>query len=144
MNLRKKTFTMCAAFICILVICGIILMYKGNDAIALAIEKKNGILTAEQIKLSFDSVSGRLINEAVKEGQEVKKGDVLMQLDSTDTDLAIEKLKAQISQLDAQINSLNGSISVEYAKTDTDEIQTYNQIDQQKASEKQFCYQVMD
>ena len=134
MNLRKKTFTMCAAFICILVICGIILMYKGNDAIALAIEKKNGILTAEQIKLSFDSVSGRLINEAVKEGQEVKKGDVLMQLDSTDTDLAIEKLKTQISQLDAQINSLNGSISVEYAKTDTDEIQTYNQIDQQKAA----------
>lgn len=134
MNLRKKTFTMCTIFIGLLVISGIILMYKGNDAVALAIEKKNGILTAEQIKLSFNSVSGRMVNEAIKEGQEVKKGDIIMQLDSTDTDLSIEKLTAQIKQLDAQINSLNGSISVEYAQTDTQEIQTYNQIDQQKAA----------
>ena len=30
-------------------------------------------------------------------GSAVKKGDVVMQLDTTDTDLAIEKLKAQIA-----------------------------------------------
>lgn len=134
MNLRKKTFTMCGIFIALLIISGITLMYKGNDAIALAVEKKNGILTAEQIKLSFNSVGGRLINEAVKEGQDVKKGDIIMQLDSTDTDLAIEELQTQIKQLDAQINSLKGTINVQYAQTNTQEIQTFNQIDQQKAA----------
>ena len=46
-------------------------MYRGNDAVFLATQKKDGILTAEQIKLLFDSVGGRLINEAVREGQVV-------------------------------------------------------------------------
>lgn len=134
MNLKKKSIIMCSTFIFLFVISGIILMYKGNDAVVLAIEKKSGILTAEQVKLSFNSVSGRLINEGVEEGQVVKKGDIIMQIDSTDTDLAIEKIKAQIAQMEAQINSQNGAIEVEYAMTDTQEIQTFNQIDQQKAA----------
>ena len=134
MNLKKKSIVICGIFVLLFLVSGITLMYRGNDAIALAIEKKDGILTAEQVKLSFDSVSGRLIKEAIKEGQEVKKGDIIMQLDSTDTDLSIEKTKAQIAQLDAQINSQNGAINVEYAMTDTQEVQTFNQIDQQKAA----------
>lgn len=134
MNLKKKSIVICGIFVLLFLINGITLMYRGNDAIALAIEKKDGILTAEQVKLSFDSVSGRLIKEDIKEGQEVKKGDIIMQLDSTDTDLSIEKTKAQIAQLDAQINSQNGAINVEYAMTDTQEVQTFNQIDQQKAA----------
>ena len=134
MNLKKKSIVICGIFVLLFLISGITLMYRGNDAIALAIEKKDGILTAEQVKLSFDSVSGRLIKEDIKEGQEVKKGDIIMQLDSTDTDLSIEKTKAQIAQLDAQINSQNGAINVEYAMTDTQEVQTFNQIDQQKAA----------
>ena len=123
MNLKKKSIVICGIFVLLFLISGITLMYRGNDAIALAIEKKDGILT-----------SGRLIKEAIKEGQEVKKGDIIMQLDSTDTDLSIEKTKAQIAQLDAQINSQNGAINVEYAMTDTQEVQTFNQIDQQKAA----------
>ena len=55
-------------FIALLIVSGIILMYRGNDAVVLAIQKKEGILTAEQVKLAFDSVSGRMINEAVTEG----------------------------------------------------------------------------
>ncbi|MBR2733880.1 MAG: HlyD family secretion protein, partial [Selenomonadaceae bacterium] len=49
-------------------------MYRGNDAVILATQRKDGILTAEQVKLSFDSVGGRLINEAVREGQIVTAG----------------------------------------------------------------------
>jgi len=109
-------------------------MYKGNDAIVLATEHKEGILTAEQVKMAFDSVSGRLVNEAVKEGDFVKKGDIVMQLDSTDTDLAIEKLKAQIAQLDAQIAGTSGSMDVSYSRANTQETQSFRQIDQQRAA----------
>lgn len=109
MNPKKRALRVGAVFIGLLIIGGLLLMYKGNDAIQMGMEKKEGILTAEQVKMSFDSVNGRLVNLAVKEGDEVKAGDVVMELDSTDTDLAIEKLEAQIAQLDAQIRSTSGS-----------------------------------
>lgn len=134
MRLRQKPLIVLSTFIALLIISGIILMYKGNDAIALAISQKEGILTAEQIKLSFDSVSGRMVNEAVKEGQEVHKGDILMQLDDTDVNLSIQKTQAQIAQLDAQINSTQGTIAIDYAKADTDEQQSFNEIDKQRAA----------
>jgi len=120
-------------FILILIASGIILMYRGNDATILAVEKKEGILTAEQIKLSFDSVSGRMINEAVKEGQQVRAGDLIMELDPTDTNLSIEKLKAQISQLDAQIKSTTGNMQINYFQARNDEQQSFRQIDSQRA-----------
>ncbi len=134
MNFRKKSLTILCVFAALLIISGIVLMYKGNDAVALAIEKKEGILTAEQVKISFDSVSGKMINEAVKEGQIVHKGDILMQLDDTDVNLSIQKTQAQIAQLDAQIKSLSGTINIDYAKADTDEQQSYSAIDQQRAA----------
>ena len=112
----------------------IALMYTGRDALVLGREKKDGILTAEQIKTSFDSVGGRLIREAVKEGDQVKKGDILMVLDSTDIDLSIEKTKAQIKQMEATIASTSGGIRIGYDKTDTTEIETFRAIDQQRAS----------
>lgn len=120
--------------IAVLVITGVLLMYTGNDAVILGMEKKEGILNAEEVKVSFDSVSGRLVEEAVEEAQEVRKGDVLLVLDSTDVDLTIERLEAQIRQLDAQIASMGGTIDVGLARTDTTEISTKRQIDQQKAA----------
>ncbi|MBR1420105.1 MAG: HlyD family secretion protein [Selenomonadaceae bacterium] len=121
-------------FIAILLISGVVLMYRGNDAVALSTEKKEGIVTAEQIKLSFDSVSGRLINESVTEGQLVKTGDLIMQLDPTDTDLSIAQLKAQIAQLDAQIKSTSGSMGLSFYQARNDEQQSFRQIDSQRAA----------
>ena len=121
-------------FIAILLISGVVLMYRGNDAVALSTEKKEGIVTAEQIKLSFDSVSGRLINESVVEGQLVTAGDLVMQLDPTDTDLSIAQLKAQIGQLDAQIKSTSGSMGLSFYQARNDEQQSFRQIDSQRAA----------
>ena len=132
--MKKKSLRLGIAFILLLIGSGLVLMYKGNDAVALAIEKKEGILTAEQVKVAFDSVSGRMVREAVKEAQQVKKGDILMVLDSTDIDLSIGKMKAQIAQLEAQIQSMQGSIRIGYAQTDTNEQQNFRQIDQQRAA----------
>ena len=134
MDLKKKSLRIGIIFLALLFFAGLVLLYKGNDAIVLAVNRKAGILTAEQVKMAFDSVSGRLVTEAVKEAQGVKKGDVLMVIDSTDVDLSIAKLKAQIAQMDAQVNSMNGSIRIGYAQTDTNEQQNFRQIDEQRAA----------
>ena len=108
-HLPKRAWRLGLFFIGILLAGGVLLMYKGNDAVAQGIANKDGILTAEQVKVSFQSVSGKMVNEAVQESQEVKAGDILMQLDSTDVDLDIAKTQAQIAQLDAQIQSMEGT-----------------------------------
>ncbi len=133
-NTRKKAMRTGILFIVLFLLGGVILMYKGNDAIALATERKEGILTADQVKMAFDSVKGRLVRVNVREGDTVKAGDVVMQLDTTDTDIAIAKTKAQIAQLDAQIQAKDGSMSISYQKADSDETQSFRQIDQQRAA----------
>ena len=131
---RRKAIRAGIFFIALLIISGVVLMYRGNDAVILATQKKDGILTAEQVKLSFDTVGGRLINEAVREGQEVTAGQIVMQLDATDTDLAIEKLRAQIAQLDAQIQSTTGNMQTSFFRADNDEQQSFRQIDSQRGA----------
>ena len=134
MGARRKAIRAGLLFIALLIISGVVLMYRGNDAVFLATQKKDGILTAEQIKLSFDSVGGRLINEAVREGQEVRAGQVVMEIDATDTDLAIEKLRAQIAQLDAQIQSTTGTLNTSLFRVTNDEQQSFRQIDSQRGA----------
>ena len=133
MNPRKKAQKAGIFLIVLFIVSGIVLMYTGNDATILAVEKKDGILTAEQIKLAFDSVGGRMINEAVQEGQTVKAGDIVMEIDPTDTDLSIAKLKTQIAQLDAQIKSTSGNMNINLFRADNDEQQSFRQIDAQRA-----------
>lgn len=96
MKLNSQPKKVLAVFIGLLIASGLVLLYKGFDPVAQAKVRKDGILTAEQVKVAFDSVGGRLIREVVKEGDHVKKGDVLMVIDATDTDLSIEKPKHRL------------------------------------------------
>ena len=41
------------AFIVLFIIAGLVLMYTGSDAIVLATRQKEGILTAEQVKMEL-------------------------------------------------------------------------------------------
>ena len=132
MSVKEKSMRMGIVWLCLLFVGGSILGFTGHDAVTLSLEKKEGILSAEQVKIAFENVGGRLVNEAMQESQEVKKGDVLMILDSTDVDLSIERMKTQIAQMEAKINQLNGTIRIGYQKTSTNETQTYRQIEQQK------------
>lgn len=134
MNLKEKSLRVGLVLLAVLIAGGILLVAKGHDAVTLAVEKKEGILTAEQVKIAFENIGGRLVKEDVRESQEVKKGDILMVLDSVDIDLAIERLQSQIGQMDAKINQMNGSIRIGYDKTSTTEKQTYRQIEQQKSA----------
>ncbi|EFW29583.1 hypothetical protein [Selenomonas artemidis] len=72
MDPKAKAKRVGAAFIVLFIVAGLVLMYTGSDAVVLATRQKEGILTAEQVKMSFDSVSGRLVREAVREGDEVR------------------------------------------------------------------------
>ena len=51
MTTKQRAVRAGIAFIALLILGGIALMYKGNDALALATEKKEGILTAEQVRM---------------------------------------------------------------------------------------------
>ena len=88
MNTRQKALRTGAIFIAVLIVAGLLLLYKGNDAVAIGMEKKEGILTAEQVKMSFDSVSGRLLKEAVKEGDTV----IYSKYGGTEVDVEGEKV----------------------------------------------------
>lgn len=114
-------------FAVILLSGGAVLTFLHNDAISMASKEKEGIVTAEQVNLAFQDIGGKLILENVKEAQRVKKGDVLMQLDTTDVDLSIASLEAQIKQS-------SGSIEIGLDKADLTEEQNYRSIEQSKRS----------
>ena len=52
MDKKRKANKFNILFVALIVIAGLLLMYTGNDALVLATEKKEGILTAEQVQVS--------------------------------------------------------------------------------------------
>ncbi|WP_196605472.1 HlyD family secretion protein [Pectinatus haikarae] len=132
MEVTKKTKQTCIIFFGLLVIGIAGLVLEGQDAITVASAKKAGILTSEQVNVAFQRVGGRIIKKGVEESQLVKKGDILMELDSKDTDLAIQQLETQIAEFDAKIKQNSNGIDINYKKTDTKQQQMYHEIEQQK------------
>ena len=129
MDSKNRAKRVGIVFIVLFIIAGLVLMYTGNDAVVLAVRQKEGILTAEQVKMSFDSVSGRLVREAVQEGDEVKAGDIIMELDATDNTLALARIDAQLAQIEAQIAGRSTSMGISMQQVGTNETQTFRQID---------------
>jgi len=62
-------------------------------------------------------IGGQVIDVKVKEGQEVKAGDVLVVLDPRDYQVALEQAQAQF--LDAKANALGSQINVPVTRTST-------------------------
>ncbi|MEC0237638.1 biotin/lipoyl-binding protein [Paenibacillus kribbensis] len=102
---------------------GTMMAMSGKDAVSMAAQQKNTLLTADTVNISFQGVGGRVKSIEVKEEQQVKKGDVLMTLDPVDLDLQIEKLKTDITQSDVKIKQAKEGLQ--------------NQSDKITASEKQ-------
>ena len=134
MDPKKKAKRVGIAFIVLFIVAGIVLMYTGNDAVVLATRQKEGILTAEQVKIVFDSVGGRLVREVVQEGDEVKAGDIIMEIDPTDNALALARVEAQLAQIEAQIAGSRASMGISMQQVGTNETQSFRQIDQQRAA----------
>lgn len=111
--MKSKTLKVVVAFAVLLII-GVTLLIIGpqNDAASIASARKAGVLTADEIAVAFEKVSAKLIDRPVIESQLVKKGDVLMQLDPTDTRLAVASVKAQMAQNDASIERALSELQV--------------------------------
>lgn len=86
---------------------GILLTLGGKDAVTMASAVKQGLLTADILNQSFQGVGGKVTSIQVTEEQQVRQGDVLMTLDSTDIELQIAKLETDLQQLDVKIQQAN-------------------------------------
>ncbi|MBM7588927.1 HlyD family secretion protein [Brevibacillus fulvus] len=133
----KKEIIIPAVAVAFLLGGGAMLMAKGSDPVTVASAQKGSMLTAEQINVSFQQVGGNITEVLVEEEQHVKKGDVLMKLDTTDTDLEIAQLEKQIAQLDLQIKESNQTIQTGFDKLATQQEQAEIGIKTAEAAEKQ-------
>lgn len=111
--MKSKIAKVMAVFAVLLAV-GIALLMLGlqNDAASIASARKAGVLTAEEVAVALEKVSAKLIERPVIESQHVKKGDILMQLDPTDTRLAIASVKAQLDQNTASIEKAKSELAV--------------------------------
>jgi HlyD family secretion protein len=119
-----------------LLLVGSTLIYFGsrNDAVTVAKSLKSGVLTADEINIAFQNVGGKVMKRQVQESQQVKKGDILMVLDDTDTALAIDRLKAQVAGQQALVQQETTAIDIEKADIDLQEISTWRKIEEMQAN----------
>lgn len=110
---------------------GVLMAMNGKDAVSMAAQDKNTLLTADTVNASFLGVSGRVQAIQVQEEQQVKKGDVLISLDPVDLDLQIDKLVTDIAQADVKINQARDGLKVQSSKITAAEKQA--QLDIQAA-----------
>ncbi|GED70707.1 hypothetical protein BRE01_44090 [Brevibacillus reuszeri] len=126
----------------VLVICliggGLLLNTNGTDAVSVAATQKESILTAEQVNVSFQQVGGRVTQVEVQEEQRVKKGDVLMRLDSTDLDLQIAKAQKDLEQMDVKIKQIQDSVRNGGQKVSTQELQAKLGVESAVTSQQQI------
>lgn len=114
---------------------GTMMAMSGKDAVSMAAQQKNTLLTADTVNVSFQGVGGRVKSIEVKENQQVKKGDVLMTLDPVDLDLQIEKLKTDIAQADVKISQAKDGLQNQSDKITTSERQGELDIQAAQAGE---------
>ncbi|MDR1322617.1 MAG: HlyD family efflux transporter periplasmic adaptor subunit [Gracilibacteraceae bacterium] len=99
--------------VCLLAACGAggwLLTARGNDAATVNANIKDGLLLAETLNVSFQSVGGRVREVPAREGDAVAEGDILVILDDADLKLQQDQLRAQQAALEAQIAAARAQI----------------------------------
>lgn len=81
---------------------------KGNIEVALS---GSGTVTSANTSDVMSNVQGKITKAYFKEGDKVKKGDLLFEIDDTDAKLSIQKIENQISQARLSVNSNQKSFS---------------------------------
>jgi len=75
---------------------------KGNIEVALS---GSGTVTSANTSDVMSNVQGKITKAYFKEGDKVKKGDLLFEIDDTDAKLSIQKIENQISQAQLSVSS---------------------------------------
>ena len=130
LTLRTMLRTVAIFAVLLLVSCTLIYFGTRSDASTVAKSLKAGVLTADEVNTAFQNVGGRLIRRDIQESQHVKKDDVLMELDPTDTDIAIRRLEAVIASQKASIRLEEEGIRIASQNTDLTEKSSWRQIEQ--------------
>ncbi len=73
---------------------------RGSDIPLTGIVDGNEVIVSPQI-------TGRIINLTVDEGSEVKKGDLIAELDPKELQANLAAAKANVTSLEAQVNEAN-------------------------------------
>ncbi|HHY73774.1 MAG TPA: efflux RND transporter periplasmic adaptor subunit [Bacillus bacterium] len=71
--------------------------------------KEEGIVTASNERPVYSVINGKISNLPVKEGQRVRKGDLLVKIEAEDLDYQLGQLKAQLKSIKGQEKQANKS-----------------------------------
>lgn len=123
----------CTFITALVVGCGLIYFGSRSDAVTVAQSIKSGVLTADQVNIAFDSVSGRLMQRRVEESQTVSPGEALLVLDDTDTKIALAKNRALLDAQQAALAQEIAAIAIAKKETDVDEQSSWRTIEETQA-----------
>lgn len=138
MNLLKfsqktviKTFLLFIILLCAATL--LIMLGRRNDAITQAQLYQGGVLFADDVSVAPQNVGGRVIARYVTESEHVGQGQLLMQLEPDDYEIALKTAVARRDSMRAQVAAYAKSIEVETSKLNTTEVNTWRQIERQLA-----------
>lgn len=132
-RMRSMKRIACTFITALVVGCALIYFGSRSDAVTVAQSIKSGVLTADQINIAFDSVSGRLMERRVEESQTVSPGETLLVLDDTDTKIALTKNRALLEAQQAALAQEIAAIAIAKKETDVDEQTSWRTIEETQA-----------
>ncbi len=112
----------------------LIMIGTRSDAVTKARRLQAGVVAADEISVSFENVGGRLVKRRVNESDTVKKGDLLLEINAEDIELAVASLKAQLRNIDAQLDAQTTSLKNSRDRVRTSEISLWREIEELYAS----------
>lgn len=112
----------------------LIMVGTRSDAVTQARRLQAGVVAADEISVSFENVGGRLVKRRVNESDTVKKGDLLLEINAEDIELAVASLKAQLRNIDAQLDAQTTSLKNSRDRVRTSEISLWREIEELYAS----------
>ena len=112
----------------------LIMIGTRSDAVTQARRLQAGVVAADEISVSFENVGGRLVKRRVNESDTVKKGDLLLEINAEDIELAVASLKAQLRNIDAQLDAQTTSLKNSRDRVRTSKISLWREIEELYAS----------
>jgi HlyD family secretion protein len=132
----SKNILQTILFFTIVLTVGCCLLYFGwrSDAVTVAKSIKSGVVTADEVGVAFEGVSGKLISRKIQESDHVNAGDSLLVLNPEDRVIALKNLEASLAALRAQLAQEESALVIARRATNLKETSEWRRIEQLKAS----------